>query len=107
MHDAAHGQVPAAETTASIRDLLLLHLGRIIEVNAADPTDVAPAILAAVHGEYFSVICQATHQAFHFPYRCILSAAEPPDQEGGRLFLEVYRQVFVKGSVGFRVSVPV
>lgn len=105
-HDEAPEHSPPSETTSSLRDLLLPYTGKLIDVNASQPTEFERAVLAAVHGEYFTVLTQSSRQTFHFPYRHILSASESDGQHGNRLTIEVFRQVFVKGSIGFGFSTP-
>lgn len=86
----------------TMRDLLVPYLRREIQVNYIDPVQADLVLLAAVHKDTFTVV-PTTGARYHFPYGCVLSITE--HKHG--LIVEVYRQVFVKGAVGFGFSVPI
>lgn len=94
-----------------IRALLLRYVQRAIEINYLEATKMESAWLTGVHGDYFTVARDGKGAKFHFPIRHILAATEmTPLSENGprdaRLTIEVYRQVFVKGSMGMGIAFP-
>ena len=86
----------------SLKDHLAPFLRRDIQVNYKDPARGDAVLLAALHAETFTVV-SPTGSRHHFPYGSVLSITE---HEGG-LTVEIFRQVFAKGAVGFGFSIPI
>ena len=100
----------ASEDTRSFRELLLLYIGEVVEANFQDPTKMAVAVLAEVHSDYFTLVEVAQSKKLHYPIAQVLSAAELPSTAAtgkATLVIEVHRQDFPKGSIGFGFSFPI
>ena len=107
---ATRGIAAASEDTRSFRELLLLYIGEVVEANFQDPTKMAVAVLAEVHSDYFTLVEVAQSKKLHYPIAQVLSAAEVPSTAAtgkATLVIEVHRQVFPKGSIGFGFSFPI
>lgn len=95
-------------TNSTIRDLLLLHVGYIVQVNLDDPSKASAALLAEVHGDHFTLQRVGHPHKHHCPLVYLLGAVELPPSDSGRgtLLLEIHRQVFTKGFFGVGFSMP-
>jgi hypothetical protein len=99
-----------AKAETSLRELLLPYLGQVVLINADDAQTLTEAYLVAINSESFAVKSPSSTYPRHFQFRYLLSLILPDadsQQNGDLLQIEVYRQVFVRGSAGVGLTIPI
>lgn len=98
---------------ASIADLLRASVGEKIGINAANPSEIEPAVLLDAQNDFFTV--QIGDLLYHLPYSSVIrivTASGSSVSVGAilknqyRLVVKVFDLVIYKGSVGFGLSIP-
>lgn len=115
--DAQHKKdqlnVARSSGRASIADLLRVHIGRPVGINARNPAQIDAAILVDVQSDFFTV--QVDELEYHLPYTSVLrviGAKEDAVSVGTilksnyQLVITVFDLVIYKGFVGVGLSIP-
>jgi hypothetical protein len=102
-----------APASGDLPTLFHRYLNSQVGINFRTPDKFETAALIGVEQDHFTICDQQVEVCYHFPYRMVLSVAEPRAgakistgffSKKHRLLIQVYHMVIYKGAVGIGFS---